>query len=265
MLRRISIALLGASALVSTAAAGDFTGFKDGPAYYPCYNWCGLYVGVNGGYAWGNTHVHVLPLPSPQDFVYLADQTFDPNASGGVGGFQGGYNWQFGNLLVVGAEGDFQFTSVDGNELQTPVIQANGAPLIMTGMEGNYVSVHEKMDWFATLRARVGTTAIDPQWLVFITGGLALGHVEGSGDVVLPLVGSYPASVDDIRTGWVIGGGVEWAFAECWSFKAEYLHVEFGSESINADQVPPSPVYQVGYSFDTMVDVVRVGVNFKTR
>ncbi len=264
MLRRISIALLGASALVSSAGAGDFTGFKDTPAYYPCYNWGGRYVGINGGYAWGNTHTHVTPLPSATAFVYLAEQTFDPHPGGGLGGVQLGYNWQPGNLLVLGVEADAQVTSIDGNELQTPVTQADGTPLIIAGMEGNYVTVHQKMDWFGTLRLRAGTTAIDPQWLIFMTGGLALGHVEGSADTVLPNFGSFPGNVDDIRAGWVIGGGLEWAFADCWTFKAEYLHMEFGSEGVTADQVPPSPVYQVRYDFDTMVDVVRVGLNYKT-
>jgi outer membrane immunogenic protein len=61
---------------------------------YAAYNWMGPYIGVNGGYQWGNvTHSGTQP-------------------SGGVAGGQAGYNWQNGQF-VFGVETDMQWSGAD--------------------------------------------------------------------------------------------------------------------------------------------------------
>jgi len=77
-----------------------------------------------------------------------------------MGGFQAGYNWQFG-AAVVGIEGDANFTSGTANRTvgNIPVV----AP-------GNFFTYTSKQPLFlATLRPRLGW-AFD-HGLVYVTGG----------------------------------------------------------------------------------------------
>ena len=64
------------------------------------FTWGGPYLGIHGGYAWGNGD-------SPA--VVGGDDSFD---GGRFGGFVG-YNWQFSNGFVAGLEGDVNY---DWNE-----------------------------------------------------------------------------------------------------------------------------------------------------
>jgi outer membrane immunogenic protein len=57
--------------------------------------------------------------------------------------------------------------------------------------------------------------------LVFATGGLALANVEVA--LTQPTV-----SDSDVVGGWTVGAGIEFAFADNWTAKAEYLFVDFG-------------------------------------
>jgi outer membrane immunogenic protein len=69
------------------------------------------------------------------------------------------------------------------------------------------------------------------------------------------------------RTGWTVGGGVEWILARQWTVKAEYLHVDLGNRSINVFTSNGGP----GTTFaQTMVvnanlttEIVRVGLNYQ--
>ena len=95
-------------------------------------------------------------------------------------------------------------------------------------------------------------------WLPYVTGGWAYGHGEISrtttiGAVVTSLSGSQNYS------GWTVGGGVEWAFANKWSAKLEYLYIDFG----DGPTIPvATTVFNV--SIGHMTDnIVRLGVNYK--
>ena len=58
-------------------------------------------------------------------------------------------------------------------------------------------------------------------------------------------------------TGWTVGGGVEYAFADHWTAKAEYLHVSFLDRTVTD--------VTTGYVFDfkDQLDIGRVGINYK--
>jgi opacity protein-like surface antigen len=70
---------------------------KDAP--YGGINWAGFYVGIQGGYGWGDTS---------HNFSGLNAGEWDAN--GGVFGVTWGTNWQRGNW-VYGFESDFSFSS----------------------------------------------------------------------------------------------------------------------------------------------------------
>jgi outer membrane immunogenic protein len=77
--------------------------------------------------------------------------------------------------------------------------------------------VSKSLNWFGTVRGRVGVTA-RPDLLVYASGGFAYGDVTRS---VTP---SWSGGLGSIQTGWTAGAGVEWMFLPNWSAKAEYLY-----------------------------------------
>ena len=57
------------------------------------------------------------------------------------------------------------------------------------------------------------------------------------------------------RTGYAIGGGLEYAFSGAWSVRAEYLYVDLGS--FNAGPAP----FTNNVSFNA--NLVRAGINYR--
>ena len=69
-------------------------------------------------------------------------------------------------------------------------------------------------------------------------------------------------SKQQVRFGWTVGGGIEYAFAPNWSVKLEYLHVKLQDSSflILVEQIPDTyGNVRVRNEFD----IVRAGVNFR--
>ena len=87
----------------------------------------------------------------------------------------------------------------------------------------------------------------------------------------------WTGSNSQIKVGYVVGGGAEFAFADRWTFKAEYLYYNLGRASHGLDcataLVPafnstcatqPAIFATLGSGVSTLhVNVVRVGVNYR--
>jgi outer membrane immunogenic protein len=270
---KISFRCAFASALLMSSLGAAFA--ADLPARTPVYKappapvwvWTGFYVGGNVGYGWGNGDTFFNPLPTAAGFVDLAPTTLSPNPKGFLGGAQAGYNWQTGSL-VLGVEADIQGANINGSAFQSPIIQNNGTP-----RAGSSLSASEKLNWLGTLRGRLGFTPSNPL-LLYVTGGLAYGGVgyTANSDFVPPGTQMYPAAFSDTRVGWVVGGGLEWAFSPNWSAKIEGLWYDLGRPSDIANGVPGLPAgtcgnapafCQVGNSWKTQGAIARVGVNYR--
>jgi len=101
--------------------------------------------------------------------------------------------------------------------------------------------------------------------LFYVTGGLAVTNVKftdsfGSfGNTSVAAISS-----NTTRVGWTVGGGIEYAFTNNWSAKAEYLYADFG----NFTQSIPSCII-CGVGSDIAVthkyteNIGRVGLNYK--
>ena len=76
--------------------------------------------------------------------------------------------------------------------------------------------------------------------------------------------GTYLGSDDDDTIGYTVGGGLEYAFTNNWSVKAEYLYVDLGSKKTTYTSTDPA---LAGTSFtgkrDNDFSVARVGLNYK--
>ena len=250
----------------------------------PMFTWTGFYVGLNAGYTWSTSNnVSVAATPiflnpvavgAPQGAAAAAADTsgVGPVKSHGfVFGGQAGYNYQMGSL-VAGVETDIQGVFGSGSR------QAFGG---VTGVAGfapitdvTMVGVQKRLDWFGTLRARLGVT-VAPTFLLYPTGGLAYGGVrlntlvnqQVTNSLVPPSFAS--ASNSSTRVGWTIGVGGEYAFSQNWSAKVEYLYYDLGRAAQNfahtAFAISGQPFFTNAVVTRTKFSghIVRAGLNYR--
>jgi len=184
--------------VVGSASAADFPVPSPPPTYLPevpLYNWTGVYVGLNGGGAFGNSNW--------TDPAFAATGNF--SVSGFLLGGTLGANYQAGPW-VFGIEGDGDWTNLNGTTFNTSCAG---------------VGCETSSDFLGTIRGRVGY-AWD-RLLVYGTAGAAFGDIQAAAGV-LPFMSSTQA-------GWTAGVGVEYAITPAWSAKVEYLFVDLGSAS----------------------------------
>lgn len=222
------------------------------------YSWTGGYVGGHFGYGWGRTGTTFSPLPSAAAFINMAPTTLKANPSGVAGGGQVGFNWQSG-IWVIGAEFDIEVNNAKGTKTVTPITQNNGTPFPGAGFQ----TTTQEITWGGNLRPRLGITPAN-RVLLYITSGLAFGHINDSANVDFRPFGTtqYPASLSKMKTGYTAGGGGEFSINNQWSVRGEYLFVDLGSETITASATPALPPFQVNYLFTHRQHTVNFGVNF---
>jgi outer membrane immunogenic protein len=85
--------------------------------------------------------------------------------------------------------------------------------------------------------------------------------------MLLPLGGHESAVLSKTKAGWAVGTGAEYALLNGWSLKAEYLHVDFGRESVTSknlifDGTLPFPDTIFTHSVDLKSNIVRGGLNY---
>ncbi len=224
---------LGALAIAGTAAAADLRPMptKAPPPPPPAFSWTGFYVGVNAGWGWNDTTGDTQCI-APGGVV---QGTFCPlfpqgnlQPSGAFGGGQIGYNLQNGQF-VYGVEADIQGADIS-DSFSMPTL---GVPQVGgTTLGAGTFSQSQKLDWFGTVRGRLGWTPWD-RTLVYLTGGLIYGHESVSS--LVSLTGGttlYAASDSSVRIGGTVGGGVEYAFSPRFTGRIEGLYYDMGSETI---------------------------------
>ena len=253
------VAFAGAVAFATGAMAdgGPRGSLKDaGPAPF---SWTGLYVGVHAGGAHSNQDVQWSA--SPVGFP-ATGPALNQLGSGGLhgssftGGGQIGLNYQI-NGLVVGVEADLSYLDIDGNR------SANLTTLL--GGANSPIASNYSIGWLATVRGRVGL-AFD-RWLVYATGGVAWADMSISDRVNFGASGTFnAASRSETVMGYVVGGGVEWAFQKNWTLRGEILHVsldDVSTTSRNNDTVT-FPNALIGHNHrNTEINIIRAGVNYK--
>ncbi len=245
-LSSLALATISSIAFLQLASAADLP--VKAPARVvapPLYNWSGFYAGLNIGGSWGNQD---NSLESTAGVVAFSNSD---HINGVIGGGQIGYNWQ-ASQWVFGLEADFQGAGQKGDgSFFIPPVGGNLALVIPS----TSIAYEDKLGWFGTVRGRVGY-AFD-RWLPYVTGGWAFGHGEINGTRTTGGVSTTFSGSQDY-SGWTVGGGVEWAFANNWSAKIEYLYIDFG----NGPTVPVTTVVNV-VSGKMTDNIVRLGVNYK--
>jgi len=213
--------------------------------------WTSCYAGGQVGGGWESSNV-TDPIQIVQDSISgpgttTSVTTVSVNSMGFVGGGQLGCDYQFDARWVIGIEGAVLGSTMKGS---TPV----GLP----ANPGDIAVVSPKTDFIPSVTARLGY-ALD-RVLLYAKGGVA--WAGETYDVTGSFTGT-PFAFEglDTRTGFTVGGGVDWAISGPWSLSLEYDYYNFGHGTVLMIDPVNAPL---GLPVDTKqnIQVVLLGLNF---
>jgi outer membrane immunogenic protein len=243
-MKRLLWGLFLAAQLTAPAAAADMA-LKAAPvkALPPValYDWTGFYVGLQGGGDWFSKDWFTPTTPlNLTTGCNCGRPDGGHTANSWLFGGQAGFNYQV-SKWVFGVEAEASWTDLRGSNTNPDFIM-----LIQ----------RSRTDGLGTLTGRIGY-AVD-RVLIYGKGGGAWAHdrfatATGGRDI---------QALTDNRFGWTVGLGVEWAFANNWSVKVEYDHLDFGW---GRETLQPLLAGGSAFEYDIRqrVDMVKAGVNYK--
>lgn len=197
----------------------------------PSGSWTGLYVGAQAGYAWGEDKIMDQEISSG-----VSDWNDEFDLDGTTGGIYGGYNYQNGPW-VFGVEGDAEIADVEGDNPNWPFGDTITAKITSQG----------------SARGRVGYV-YNNNVMFYGTGGIAFANIK-----TRYLSGVAIDSYDQMRSGWTLGAGVEYAFAPNWTARLDYRYADFGRITNHAATTDSG----WNYHNDITEQAVRIGVAYK--
>jgi outer membrane immunogenic protein len=251
-IRFIHVAAL-AGTLTGPALGADLPMKSEAPYVEPRFSWTGCYVGGHVGGGIGSKAM-TDPVQLVQDSLIAPGTTtgvttVTTSPTGAVIGGEIGCDYQFSSNVVMGIEGTASGTTMKGSAQV-------GLP---AGNPGDIALVQANNDFLAGVTGRIGY-AFD-NILIYGRGGFAVAgdKYDVSGGT---FAGGGPFHFQgvDNRYGYVVGGGVDWAFTRHWSANVEYDYYGFGNGNIlMTDQFSGTTgVVNVKQS----VQVIKVGFNF---
>lgn len=264
IMKSILLATAAVLAAVSAASAADLAARPytkaPPPVMAPSWNWSGFYIGGNVGYGISQSATtNSLLDPTTTPPTTLISTSGNASADGVVGGGQIGWNMMFAPTWLLGVEADIQGANQRGRS--TTDLSGFFGP-------GSFTAVDSRLNWFGTVRGRLGWTAT-PETLLYVTGGYAYGQVETRNSSSIPnffaggniLQGSRASGIKD---GWTVGGGIETRLWNSnWTAKAEYLYMDLGNQGTrNVVGVVPFTLNHAS-NVDFKDHIVRVGLNYK--
>ena len=212
------------------------------PVVVPLFTWTGCYAGGNGGGLWAaDTWTDTI-------FGGFGSNT----ASGGLGGLQGGCNYQVG-AWVFGIQGDYDWTRASSNTANA-IIPAffGGAPVV--GLTDS-----TKHNTLASATGRVGYSW--DRFLAYVKAGGAWLQTS----YTLQNAGVAIATASSTQSGWTVGVGGEYAFLNWLTGFVEYDYYGFNNSNSGAlvCGAVACGVALTGTGIKENVNVVKAGLNFK--
>ena len=273
----VALVALGLAAPAAFAADRGVPAYAPPPPPAPVYTWSGCYVGANAGNSSGrSTHSTVsnsvltagglgvpaaAPLAVPGGGVIApvpagTSIAGDLNLSGFIGGFQGGCNYQAG-MWVIGFEGDGQANNKEGQNFEVGLVPFLGAG------RANWISQTQER-WLVTARGRLGLSGwgwFGDKTLLYVTGGGAWAKIDAS-EFLIGLNNATGHQESNTRSGWTVGGGLEYALGYGWSVKGEYLYVKF--DDYTTFTSPPFASNNIAPRNVKLYDnIFRAGMNYR--
>lgn len=208
------------------------------------YSWSGFYLGAHfgGGLAKKNWN-DLTPIDSfnaPTFTDTTAQDMGSHNATGLLGGIQGGYNWQFAHW-ILGIEGQYSFADLSGDHQSATTGGSSlntGVGSIFSVTANTVTGLATRIDGIGTIAGRIGfaSDAID-RTMIYVKGGAAYArdrfteNTQQSVNVCVTaagvsnctaggFTGSFSANQE--RWGWMSGVGLEYGLTQDWSAKVEY-------------------------------------------
>jgi outer membrane immunogenic protein len=259
-----TLILAAAAAVAATGARAADLPMRVKAPYYQAptiYSWTGFYAGANVGYRFDgddNVNTEGQAAPNIANIAGGARPGFVPlNRDGFVGGAQIGYNYQIGQF-VAGVEADIDYLdSHDSNTVVTSQLNT-GLPLANT--------FSSRLEYLGTVRGRVGY-AYD-RVLFYATGGFAYGQSDHSVNMLGAASAGdlqFSGRNSQLKTGYAVGAGVEYAVTTNWTVRGEYLFYDLGSDTVDVAVIPGSGGAGTGYNSHYKDDghILRVGFNYK--
>ena len=257
-MKKSAIGMLVAVAMTGSASAADMA-VKARPApVVVAYNWSGCYLGGFVGGAtperdWRSTDIGsigqggtfaVYNGVGTNPWSYGHDSSF-------TGGGTAGCNWQgAGSPFVLGIEGEVGYLRLRGSALQPNSLDVVGSS--RTG------------DWYGVIAGRAGY-AVD-RTLFYVKGGVAFYDTSASvidvGNTVPGFTDTVTARGSKSQVTYAVGGGIEYAFANNWTVKGEYLYLGRG-DSYNACGIDANVAQNFCWRQDPAgIHTAKVGFNY---
>ena len=236
-MKRLLLGTVALVALATSATAADLytkaRPLPPPPVAPPLFSWTGFYVGGNIGAGWESFNITDR----------LTGLNFGSNTrSAFIGGGQVGFNYQVNPFFVIGVEGFFDGIASNKNA---------GTGVFVPGI--GLVTASAQPDWVSTAAGRIGFTGPGfDHWLFYAKGGG--GWVQASTTINAPV-----ATFSESRTtsGWMAGGGIEWAFAPNWTARIDYQYIGLENTAL-----APGFLVDTFNTRNANVQTLTVGVNY---
>jgi outer membrane immunogenic protein len=240
---KLLAAAITVCAITVPAFAADLPNIKGPPSYVPpaqTYSWSGCYVGGDVGYAWGRDSDHEVATATGATSFFNPAGAATPNGVK-VGGLLG-CNLQVSGPFVLSIEGDGEWADLRGI-----------ADYTNTQIPPDFYQ--SRIDAEGSVRPRIGYAFNNV--LFYATGGVAFAgiteHYVANG--VTPSISS---DISSTRTGWTVGGGLDYMIAPNWIASVEYRYSDFGT-------FRTSPAVFPAFTENHRIteNAVRVGISYK--
>lgn len=239
-----------------SATAADLPIKHERPVATLAFSWTSWYVGGFVGGAWGADARTSDPCAAigPCWLSAFGGEVVSYSLSPSfIGGVSAGYNYQIpGSAIVFGVETEFGYINLDGSSSFAGVSgNPFAAGLIATTSTGN---------WYNATTARIGWTW--DRLMFYGKAGFAITTIEstitgtGAGVVLGPGTGKKDV------LGWAGGAGIEYAFSDRWSVKAEYLFLGLNHSVEVCPAVSPGGLTLCANTTASAVHTAKVGVNY---
>lgn len=208
-------------------------------------NWTGFHAGLSSAYNFAKLRGASTALDG--SFTrYSATEAPNQDIKALSFGLQAGYDYQFNNRIVAGVAADIAKSEISGSQ----VTFANEGSVNRDSSNLFYARAFEavqksSIDWIATVRGRLGY-AFNDRFMLYATGGVAFmrqneertQHVGfktngGNADPVDSSIAAFTENASLTRTGYVVGGGGEFALSDSWSVNGEFLLARFGETAFS--------------------------------
>ncbi|MDR3477027.1 MAG: outer membrane beta-barrel protein [Gammaproteobacteria bacterium] len=208
------LSIMAKTVIITMSMVGIAYADKDFAHHSLLNSWTGFYVGANAGVMFNNAQLksQQLGFTDPNDTCNASS-----NLSSFFPGIQLGYMHQFSSYFVSGIEANITLNTKQKDTLGCTSAYSN--------------TIYDRFSFRNQLQSSIkGRLGRALNWnksviLPYLTAGVSFANV---GLTYRNEGGDY-YSKNTTSPGWLIGAGIEWAFSQNWSLRAEYSYADYGN------------------------------------